>query len=86
MEPLSNEFLKYVASINFLHFAIILFILTSSVLVAVSLATEKPDENKLVGLIYDKSALHEKSRWKSVNIILSVLLVLTLLTLWIIFR
>ena len=86
MEPLSNEFLKYVASINFLHFAIFLFILTSFVLIAVSLATEKPDENKLAGLIYDRKALHEKSRWRTINIVLSIILVITLLLLWYIFR
>ena len=85
IEPLSNEFLKYVASINFLHFAIFLFVLTSAVLIAVSLATEKPDETKLAGLIYDRLALHEKSKWRTVNIYLSVLLVLLLLSLWIIF-
>jgi SSS family solute:Na+ symporter len=86
MEPLTNEVLKYIATINFLHFAIFLFILTSGVLVFVSLATEKPDEKKLIGFVYDKAALYEKSRWRSVNIFLSVLLVLTLLTLWYIFR
>lgn len=85
MEPLSNELLKYVASINFLHFAIFLFILTSAVLVGVSLATEKPDEKKLTGLIFDKSALQAKSKWRTVNIFFSVLLVAILFTLWIIF-
>jgi SSS family solute:Na+ symporter len=86
VEPLSNEFLKYAASVNFLHFAIFLFIVTSAVLVFVSLATEKPDENKLTGIIYNRAATHEKGRWRTVNIFFSVLLALTLFLLWFIFR
>lgn len=85
IEPLENKILKYIASINFLHFAVFLFILTSAVLVFVSLATEKPDENKLIGFIYDRTALREKSKWRTVNIFFSVLLVLTLFLLWYIF-
>lgn len=40
VEALSNPILQNIASINFLHFAILLFLISSAVLVAVSLATE----------------------------------------------
>jgi len=85
IEPLANEFLKYLASINFLHYAIFLFIISSFVLVIISLSTEKPSDN-INSLLFNKKLIFEKNKWLPVNIIFSVLLVLLLLLLWYIFR
>jgi SSS family solute:Na+ symporter len=85
IEPLANESLKYLASINFLHYAIFLFIISSFVLVVISLSTEKPSDN-INSLLFNKKLIFEKNKWLPVNIIFSVLLVLLLLLLWYIFR
>ena len=86
IEPLSNSFLQNIASINFLHFAIFLFIISSAVLVIVSLATEKPAEEKIRGLVYSRDTHQEKYKWRSVNIAFSFLLIVLLIVLWWIFR
>ncbi len=83
---IENEFLHTIASINFLHYAVILFVISVTVLVIVSLFTEKPSEKQLEGLIFDKSKITEKSKWTIVNVIMSIVLVLLLFTLWWIFR
>lgn len=44
--------LAYFAEINFLHFAVLLFVLCVVVLVGVSLATAPPDRRKIAGLTY----------------------------------
>lgn len=86
ISPLENEILRFVASINFLHYAIILFAISILVLVIVSLLTEKPEEKQIAGLIFDKSKITEKNKWTIVNIVMSIVLVFTLITLWWIFR
>ncbi|MCX8057253.1 MAG: sodium:solute symporter [Ignavibacteria bacterium] len=86
ISPLENEFLHSIASINFLHYAVILFAISIIVLVSVSLLTEKPDEKRLEGLLFDKTKITDKSKWTVVNIVMSVVLVLLLFSLWWIFR
>jgi SSS family solute:Na+ symporter len=86
IEPLSNSFLQSVASINFLHFAIFLFIISSTVLVLVSLASAKPTADKLEGMIYSRNIAVIKDKWRSVNVGFSILLVIVLIALWWIFR
>jgi len=86
LEPLSNPFLQNVASINFLHFAIILFIISSAVLILVSLATKKPDEEKLIGLVYSRKVESKMDNWKIVNIAFTFLLLAVLAFLWWTFR
>lgn len=85
IEPLSNEFLKYLASINFLHYAIFLFVISSLVLLATSIFTERPNES-INSLLFNKKLIYEKNKWLIVNIVASVTLVVLLLTLWWIFR
>ena len=84
--PLENEFLRFIASINFLHYAIILFVVSISVLVIVSLLTEKPSEKQIEGLIFDRNNISEKNKWRIVNIVMSFVLVIVLFSLWWIFR
>ncbi|MBK7631125.1 MAG: sodium/solute symporter [Ignavibacteriales bacterium] len=86
VEALSNPILQNIASINFLHFAILLFLISSAVLVAVSLATEKPNEERLKGIIYAKDTLQIKDKWRKINIGFSVLLVAVVALLWWSFR
>jgi SSS family solute:Na+ symporter len=86
IEPLSNSFLQSVASINFLHFAIFLFIISSAVLIIVSLATLKPNADKLEGMIYSRNIGVIKDKWRTINLVFSLLLVLVLIALWWIFR
>jgi len=86
VEPLSNPVLQNIASINFLHFAIFLFLISSAVLITVSLATEKPDEEKLKGIVYAKDSLNIKDKWRNINIGFSVLLVAVVALLWWSFR
>lgn len=86
LNQLNNDFLIYIASINFLHYAIILFVISILVLVIVSLLTDAPSEKKIDGLIFDKNKISEKNKWRIVNIIMSFVLVIVLFTLWWIFR
>lgn len=88
INPIQNEFLKYIAEVNFLHYAIFLFIICSFVLIAVSFATAAPDKSHLKNLTFSEVDVdfHQKTKWRSVNITLSFILVLILLTLWWIFR
>jgi SSS family solute:Na+ symporter len=88
MTPLSNEFLRYVASVNFLHYAVFLFVICSAVLIGVSMLTPAPSREKLINVTYagiDRSHKFE-TKWKALNIVLSVALVAILLTLWWNFR
>ncbi len=88
MSPLENDFFRYVASVNFLHYAVFLFIVCSAVLVGVSLATEAPDRAKLTHLTFSEAGgiLQEKTPWHRVNVLASVALVALLCCLWWIFR
>ena len=90
---ISGSFWKVIALTNFLHFAIFLFLVSVIVLVVVSLLTEKPDREQINGLTFstisgisDESldeSLKENKTWKKVNILLSILLVLIIISLWI---
>lgn len=85
IEPISNELLKYLASINFLHYAIFLFVISSLVLLATSIFTERPNES-INSLLFNKKLIYEKNKWLIVNIVASITLVVLLLALWWIFR
>ncbi len=85
IEPLANETLKFLASINFLHYAIFLFIVSSLVLITTSMLTPKPSES-INSLLFNKKLIYEKNKWLIVNVFASALLVILLLLLWWIFR
>jgi SSS family solute:Na+ symporter len=86
---------------NFLHYAIFMFIVCSLVLIVVSLMTPAPDRRKLAGLTFatvdekmDIIPLHgiarkpapETASERMVNIVFSLALVATVVGLWIYFR
>ena len=94
--PLANDLLRYVASVNFLHYAIFLFIVCSGVLIGVSLMSEAPDRKKLAGLTLATAneagagvagmVTTENPQWRRINIIASIVLVAIVFALWYIFR
>jgi SSS family solute:Na+ symporter len=86
--PLSSDFLRYVASVNFLHYAVFLFVVCSAVLVGVSLASAAPDRKRLANLTFaDSAGLHtERTPFHYWNVAASILLVAILIVLWWTFR
>jgi SSS family solute:Na+ symporter len=77
------------ATMNFLHFAIFLFVVCSVVLVVVSLATPPPPREQVAGLTFaTKAAVSTTSdaRWRARDKLLSALLIVCVLVVWIWFR
>lgn len=77
------------ADINFLHFAVVLFLICTVVLVVVSLLTPPPPAEKLAGLTFatvsvDREAAHP-SRWRRTDMILTLLLAACVGGLWLYF-
>lgn len=77
--------LFFFANVNFLHFAIMLFILCVVVLTLVSLATSPPDKLQIEQLVYHKSSFHIRNLLLSKEWWLSVLLLLLVASIWIYF-
>ena len=86
---------------NFLHYAILMFVVCSAVLVVVSLLTPAPDRAKLAGLTFATvdekldatavagraAALRRESPFaRRLNFVFSLLLIATIIALWIHFR
>ncbi|TMG01157.1 MAG: hypothetical protein E6I06_16015 [Chloroflexi bacterium] len=78
----------WIATINFLHFAVLLFVICSVVLFVVSLMTPPPSPEKTEGLTYTygKPAVGEPAGARRFEIGLSVVLVATIGVLWFVFR
>lgn len=76
------------ADINFLHFAFLMFVICSIVLVVVSFTTNAPDSKQIEGLTFatksDDGAQRNMS-WRMNDMVLSVFLVCCVFVLWIIF-
>src|SRR6195256_816089 len=51
-EHLTSGLPAWLINMNFLHYAIFMFVVCSAVLIAVSLATKAPDRRKLIGLTF----------------------------------
>jgi SSS family solute:Na+ symporter len=51
-EHLTSGLAAWLINMNFLHYAIFMFVVCSAVLIAVSLATKAPDRRKLIGLTF----------------------------------
>jgi solute:Na+ symporter, SSS family len=90
---------RWLLDMNFLHYAILMFVVCSAVLVAVSLATPPPDRRKLAGLTFatvdDKldtqqvaapALARETPLEHKLNVAFSLLLIATVIGLWINFR
>ncbi|RMF59605.1 MAG: sodium transporter [Calditrichaeota bacterium] len=84
-EHLSGLLYEY-ATINFLHFAILLFVICSAILIVVSLLTSPPPPEKVDGLTYSTaSEYHSDPVWKRKDVLLSILLVLVVGMVWLYF-
>jgi SSS family solute:Na+ symporter len=90
---------RWLLDMNFLHYAILMFVICAGVLVVVSLMTPAPDLRKLAGLTFatvdDKidtqevtrvSLARESATEHKLNVAFSLLLVATVIALWIYFR
>ena len=74
------------ATINFLHFAVWLFVACTVVLIAVSLATPPPPAEKVHGITFDTTRRSaEGARWPRGDILLSVLLAACVAAIWLYF-
>jgi SSS family solute:Na+ symporter len=80
----------WLATINFLHFAALLFVLSTVLLVAVSLATPAPAKEKVADLTIQTQAVSpaasEPPRQRRVNLAGSAVLAAVIGVLWIVFR
>ncbi|MGD8438932.1 MAG: sodium/solute symporter, partial [Holophagae bacterium] len=83
------------ADINFLHFAALLFVICTVVLIVVSLMTPPEPESALDGLTFATASrggdvtadrLRSNPAWRRTDVVLSVLLILAVATIWLVFR
>src|SRR5713226_16804 len=92
---------RWLIDMNFLHYAIFMFVVCSAVLIAVSLMTPAPDRKRLAGLTFAtvdekmeavavgtpvRKPAHETPMERRINIAFSLLLLATVIGLWIYFR
>jgi len=91
--------IRWLVDMNFLHYAIFMFVVCSIVLIGVSLMYPAPEKKKLIGLTFatvgekldsvDASAPHlarETKQERAMNLVFSLALVATVVGLWIRFR
>jgi SSS family solute:Na+ symporter len=93
--------IRWLIDMNFLHYAIFMFVVCSAVLIAVSLTTPPPDRKRLAGLTFatvdDKmetvavgvpvrKPAHETPTERAINVVFSLVLLATVVGLWIYFR
>ncbi len=91
--PISWTPLRWFAEVNFLHFAVLLFIVCTLVLLVVSRLTGSPSREKIRGVTFrharevqpPEAYAREHPRWRKWNVALSILLALTMIVLWGIF-
>ena len=96
-----SPIVRRLIDMNFLHYAILMFVVCSVVLVAVSLMTPAPERKRLAGLTFatvddkiettavgipQRKPAHETATERLINIVFSLLLLGTVIGLWIYFR
>ncbi len=84
-KPLLQGAILDFANINFLHFAILLFVISCAVLVLVSLMTHPPSRAKVASTTY-QGPQEIKSGSNILQIVLSVLLLVSILILYMVFN
>ncbi|MFH1743418.1 MAG: sodium:solute symporter [bacterium] len=80
--------IQWLAIMNFLHFAVLLFVISTCNLFLVSFLTKEPAREKIRGLTFQtiqESPTREKP-WHRTNVVLSIALVIIVLLLWYTFR
>jgi len=84
-DSLSGFFYDY-ANINFLHFAIILFLVCSVIFIFVSLTAPAPSDEKLSNLTFATTEPHQKSSlWRRRDAQLTIVLLLAVAAVWLYF-
>jgi SSS family solute:Na+ symporter len=93
---LNKEFLSgwlyWYADINFLHFALFLFVICSVILVVMSLLSPEPDQSRLTGLTFSTTDTVSESQrlarkiWQQKDLWLSVVLLLCVGLIWLYFN
>jgi SSS family solute:Na+ symporter len=92
LEP--GTILHWIATINFLHYAVLLFVICTAVLFVVSLMTPPPPLEKTQGLTYGKPDVGEPGlamkegqtpKERRIEVLLSVLLIALIGILWIVY-
>jgi SSS family solute:Na+ symporter len=77
------------ATINFLHFAVLLFVICTAVLLGVSLVTAPPPLEKVEGITFDTTQRTtegpRRRGWRRADLVLSALLVLCVAAVWLYF-
>jgi solute:Na+ symporter, SSS family len=94
-----SGFIRWLVDMNFLHYAIFMFAVCTAVLVGVSLMYPAPDRKKLAGLTFatvdvkidstDVATPHLAKETRSehaVNVVLTLALLATVISLWVYFR
>src|SRR5215813_7875256 len=94
-----SGFIRWLVDMNFLHYAIFMFVVCTAVLVGVSLMYPAPDRKKLAGLTFatvgdkldstDVSAPHlakETRTEHAINVALTLALLAAVISLWVYFR
>ena len=94
-----SVFIRWLVDMNFLHYAIFMFVVCTAVLVGVSLMYPAPDRKKLAGLTFatvgdkldstDVSAPHlakETRTEHAINVALTLALLAAVISLWVYFR
>ncbi|MDZ7625598.1 MAG: hypothetical protein U5J96_14285 [Ignavibacteriaceae bacterium] len=88
MKDSISGFLYQYADINFLHFAFLLFLVCTLVLVVVSYLTSEPPLQKVAGLTIHttvKEIETEDTGWRKRDFALSIMLILFVGVIWIYF-
>lgn len=86
---------QWFATMNFLHFAVFLFVVSVLVLVGVSLLGTAPDASRIAGLTMasanemqtdlSRRMDVQNPQWKKINVIASIVLIIAVISLWITF-
>ncbi|MGH7466310.1 MAG: sodium:solute symporter family transporter, partial [Longimicrobiales bacterium] len=87
-KPRLDGLLFSYADINFLHFAIVLFVICTAVLIGVSLLTAPPPAANTTGLTFASAPIRlatEDRRWRRTDFALSLLLIGCVLAIWLYF-
>jgi SSS family solute:Na+ symporter len=92
---------RWLIDMNFLHYAIFMFVVCSVVLIGVSFMTPAPDRKRLAGLTFatvddkmetvavgipQRKPAHETPAEHAINVVFSLVLLATVVGLWIYFR
>jgi SSS family solute:Na+ symporter len=86
-DSLNGFFFQY-ADLNFLHFAFLLFLVCTLVLIVVSYLTSKPLTQKIEGLTVHTTTKEIKDvdrTWRRRDLILSILLIVLVGVVWVYF-